>query len=213
LATTSKSPNPIYRWFHNIRVDKRWSTQNVSSLGLATFEEKVLSAADRSKQLEYEIFTGLRERIAGQAERLRNLAGGLGTLDVLCTFAEIAAKKNWKRPEVSDAYDLHITEGRHPVIETLTRSFVPNDLHLDEHASLLLLTVPNAAGKSTFARQTALLVMLAQCGSFLPVESATIGVVDRIFTRRRGGFPGARPFDFYGGDDGNGQHSPARHPA
>ncbi len=150
---------------------------------LQRFEEKVLSAADRSKQLEYEIFTALRERAAAQAERLRNLAGVLGTLDVLCTFAEIAAKKNWRQPEVSDAYDLHITEGRHPVIETLTRSFVPNDLHLDENASLLLLTGPNAAGKSTFARQAALLVMLAQCGSFLPVESATIGVVDRIFTR------------------------------
>ncbi len=150
---------------------------------LQRFEEKILSAADRSKQLEYEIFTGLRERVASQAERLRRTAGVLGTLDVLCAFAEVAAKKGWVRPEVSDAYTLHVTEGRHPVLETLAISFVPNDLQLDEQAHLLLLTGPNAAGKSTFARQAALLVILAQCGSFLPVESAAMGVVDRIFTR------------------------------
>jgi DNA mismatch repair protein MutS len=150
---------------------------------LQRFEEKMLSAADRSKQLEYEIFTSLRERVAAQAERLRRTAGALAALDVLCAFAEIAAKKGWVQPDVSDAYALHIDEGRHPVLETLATSFVPNDLRLNEQAHLLLLTGPNAAGKSTFARQAALLVLLAQCGSFLPVESADIGVVDRIFTR------------------------------
>lgn len=150
---------------------------------LQRFEEKVLSAADRSKQLEYEIFTQLREHVAAQADRLRGTARVLGTLDALCSLAEVAAKKGWVRPQVSDAYEVHIVEGRHPVVETLTESFVPNDLHLDEHHSLLLLTGPNAAGKSTFARQSALLVLLAQIGSFLPVESAEIGVVDRILTR------------------------------
>jgi DNA mismatch repair protein MutS len=147
------------------------------------FEETMLSATDRSKQLEYEIFTRLRERVAAQADRLRRTAGALGILDVLCSFPEVAAKKGWVRPEVSEGYDLHITEGRHPVLEAMVGSFVPNDLALDKDHSLLLLTGPNAAGKSTFARQAALLVLLAQIGSFLPVESATISVVDRIFTR------------------------------
>jgi DNA mismatch repair protein MutS len=95
----------------------------------------------------------------------------------------VAGKKGWVKPKVSDLDAIHITEGRHPVIETLTHNFVPNNLHLDEAHSLLLLTGPNAAGKSTFARQSALLVLLAQIGSFLPAESAEIGVVDRIFTR------------------------------
>lgn len=150
---------------------------------LQQFEEKVLSAADRSKQLEYEIFTKLRQQVAAQAERLRRTARVLGTIDALCSLAEIAVKKGWVRPQVSEAYGIHIIEGRHPVVETGTGSFVPNDLQLDEHRHLLLLTGPNAAGKSTFARQSALLVLLAQVGSFLPVESAEIGVVDRIFTR------------------------------
>jgi len=150
---------------------------------LQRFEEKVLSAADRSRALEYDMFTHLREQMAAQANRLRQTAGVLGTLDVLCALAEVAVKKGWARPEVSDAYDIHITEGRHPVVEALVGSFVPNDLHLDQQHYLLLLTGPNAAGKSTYARQVALLAILAQIGSFLPAEAATIGVVDRIFTR------------------------------
>jgi DNA mismatch repair protein MutS len=150
---------------------------------LQRFEETALSAADRSKQLEYEIFLRLREHTAAQAERLRRTASALGMIDVLCAFAEVAGKKGWVKPDVSEANDIHIIEGRHPVLETLTSNFVPNDLHLDGSHTLLLLTGPNAAGKSTFARQSALLVLLAQIGSFLPVESAAIGVVDHIFTR------------------------------
>jgi DNA mismatch repair protein MutS len=102
---------------------------------------------------------------------------------VLCALAEVAVKRGWVRPEISEDYGIHITEGRHPVVEALTGSFVPNDLHLDQQQHLLLLTGPNAAGKSTYARQAALLVLMAQIGSFLPAETATIGVVDRIFTR------------------------------
>lgn len=150
---------------------------------LRRFEEKVLSAADRSRVLEYELFCALREGVAAQAHRLRRTAGALGTLDALCALAEVAAKKGWVRPHVSDTYGVHITEGRHPVVETLTSGFVPNDLRLDEQTHLLLLTGPNAAGKSTYARQAALLVLLAQIGSFLPAAAATVGVVDRIFTR------------------------------
>lgn len=150
---------------------------------LHRFEEKVLSAADRSRELEYDIFVRLRAQVAAQAERLRRTASVLGTIDVLCSLAEVAAKRGWVCPEVSEGYGLHITEGRHPVLEALTGSFVPNDLHLDEQTHLLLLTGPNAAGKSTYVRQAALLVILAQIGSFLPAEAAMIGVVDHIFTR------------------------------
>lgn len=150
---------------------------------LRRFEAKVLSAADRSRVLEYELFLRLREQVAAQADRLRRTASVLGALDVLCALAEVAAKKGWVQPEVSEEYGIYISEGRHPVVEALTGSFVPNDLTLDENTRLLLLTGPNAAGKSTYARQAALLVLLAQVGSFLPVEAAKIGVVDRIFTR------------------------------
>jgi len=150
---------------------------------LKRFEEKVLSAADRSRELEYDLFVRLRTQVAAQAERLRRTASVLGKIDTLCSLAEVAAKKGWVCPEVSTGYGLHITEGRHPVVEALVGSFVPNALHLDEQTHLLLLTGPNAAGKSTYVRQAALLVILAQIGSFLPVEAATIGIVDRIFTR------------------------------
>jgi DNA mismatch repair protein MutS len=150
---------------------------------LQRFEEQTLSAADRCKQLEYEIFLRLRDHVAAQADRLRQTAAVVGTLDVLAALAEVAVKKRWVKPVIANAYGVHIKEGRHPVVEALAGQFVPNDLDLDAGHHLLLLTGPNAAGKSTFARQSALLVLLAQMGSFLPVASASIGVVDRIFTR------------------------------
>ncbi len=150
---------------------------------LYQFEEKVLSAAERAKNLEYELFVQLRERVATQAQRLRQTAEVLGSLDVLASLAEVAVLKNWTRPELSDRDTISITEGRHPVVEALSNHFVPNDLHLDQRQSFLLLTGPNAAGKSTYARQAAILVLLAQMGSFIPAQQAVIGVVDRIFTR------------------------------
>lgn len=150
---------------------------------LRRFEDKMLSAADRSRLLEYNLFIQLRDQVAAHAGRLRQTAEVLGTLDVLCSLAEVAAKNGWIRPEVGDTSRIHIVEGRHPVVEALSGSFVPNDLHLDEQTHLLLLTGPNAAGKSTYARQSALLVILAQMGSFLPAETATVSIVDRIFTR------------------------------
>ena len=150
---------------------------------LHRFEDKMLSAADRSKQLEYELFTQLREQVAAQADRLRQTAHVLGRLDVLCAFASVASTKGWVQPHMTEDYALSITEGRHPVVETHSDTFVPNDLALDGHTHLLILTGPNAAGKSTYARQTALLILLAQIGSFVPAEAATISVVDRIFTR------------------------------
>lgn len=150
---------------------------------LREFETKSLSAVERAKELEYQLFVGLRDQVASHAGRLRQTAEALGTIDVLAAFAHVAMLKGWIRPEVSDDYRIAIDEGRHPVVEALADGFVPNDLHLDEGKSFLLLTGPNAAGKSTYVRQAAVLVLLAQIGSFVPAQRAIIGVVDRIFTR------------------------------
>lgn len=150
---------------------------------LRRFEQQTLAAAERAKELEYQLFVELRDRVAAHAARLRRTAEVLGTLDVLASLAEIAAAKGWSRPQITDGRHITITEGRHPVVASLTDEFVPNDLHLDEHQSLLIVTGPNAAGKSTYARQAAILVLLAQIGSFVPAEEASLGVVDRIFTR------------------------------
>ena len=159
------------------------SAERFITPALHRFENKMLSAADRSKQIEYELFSALRRQVAAQADRLRQTAHTLGLLDLVCAFAEVASKKGWVQPQISEDYALSMTQGRHPVLETHTETFVPNDLNLDENTHLLILTGPNAAGKSTYVRQTALLVVLAQIGSFVPAEAATIGVVDRIFTR------------------------------
>ena len=150
---------------------------------LRAFESKVLSATDRGNQLEYELFAQLRQHVAAQAERLRLTATIMGTIDALVSLAELAAKNGWIRPDVNDEYALIIEEGRHPVLDMRDAQFVPNDLRLDASRHVLILTGPNAAGKSTYARQAALLVLLAQMGSFIPAQAATIGVVDRIFTR------------------------------
>ncbi|NOT54370.1 MAG: DNA mismatch repair protein MutS, partial [Deltaproteobacteria bacterium] len=150
---------------------------------LRRFEEKQLSATDRGRLLEYNLFMHLRDHVAAQASRVRQTAEVLGIVDALGALAEVAAKHGWKRPIVDESSRIHVTEGRHPVVEAVSGTFVPNDLSLDDHTPFLLLTGPNAAGKSTYARQAALLVILARMGSFLPVEQAIIGVVDRIFTR------------------------------
>ena len=150
---------------------------------LRAFESKVLSATDRRNQLEYELFAQLRQHVAAQAERLRHTATLIGTIDALVSLAALAAKNGWIRPDVNDEYELVIEEGRHPVLDTRSAQFVPNDLRLDTSQHVLMLTGPNAAGKSTYARQAALLVLLAQMGSFIPARTARVGVVDRIFTR------------------------------
>lgn len=150
---------------------------------LQRLEGEILTAADRSKGVEYQLFCELREWVAGQADRLRRVADLIATLDALSSLAEVAATRGWKRPEADDGYVLDIREGRHPTVETGSSPFVPNDLHLAEDRFLLIVTGPNMAGKSTYARQAALLVLLAQIGSCIPAQAARIGIVDRIFTR------------------------------
>jgi DNA mismatch repair protein MutS len=153
---------------------------------LKEFETKVLGAQDRRLELEYQLFTGIRKQLAAESSRLLRSAGLLAKIDFLVCLAEIAHLYHYQKPEVNDDDIITIIEGRHPVIERSLGSgkFVPNDVHLDqEREEVLIITGPNMAGKSTILRQTALIVLMAQMGSFVPAESAVIGVVDRIFTR------------------------------
>ena len=149
-------------------------------------ESEILGAEERSKALEYDLFVDLRDQVARACARIRETADALAALDVLLTLAESARRRNWVRPLVDEGERIDIRAGRHPVVEAAlpAHEFVPNDVLLDgTDRQILLITGPNMAGKSTYLRQVALLVILAQMGSYVPAESATIGVVDRVFTR------------------------------
>jgi len=153
---------------------------------LKDLEEKILAAEEEQLRLEDEHFRRARSMVAAQSARLLTVAEAVARLDVLATFAECAARNRYTRPEVSESGGaIRITEGRHPVVEKLgDEVFVPNDTELDnETGQIVILTGPNMGGKSTYLRQSALIVLMAQAGSFVPAESATISSVDRIFTR------------------------------
>jgi DNA mismatch repair protein MutS len=152
---------------------------------LKEYEEKVLRADERILAREIEIFEALRARLAAAARRVQVTARAAATLDVLASFAEVACRYNYVKPRLSAGDELVYSEGRHPVMErVLAEPFVPNDLRMGEgEPRLFVLTGPNMGGKSTFLRQTALIVLLAQVGSFVPAREAKVGVVDRIFTR------------------------------
>lgn len=152
---------------------------------LKEFEEKVLGADERRKELEYALFRDLRERVGAAVDRLQAVAGAISRIDVVGAFAEVAVDRRYCRPSLDRTSDLDIVAGRHPVVESmpLDDRFVPNDLHLDDDRRLVILTGPNMAGKSTVMRQVALIALMAQIGSFVPAESARIGVCDRIFVR------------------------------
>jgi DNA mismatch repair protein MutS len=152
---------------------------------LKEYESKVLHAEERLKSLEYELFTSLRQEIAREVGRLLNLSQVLAELDVLCGLARVAVENNYVCPQVDDSRNLVIRDGRHPVVEKLVpETFVPNDTLMDDTANqILLITGPNMAGKSTYLRQVALIVVMAQIGSYVPAREARIGVCDKIFTR------------------------------
>ncbi|MFC5971137.1 DNA mismatch repair protein MutS [Halomarina salina] len=145
-------------------------------------EREILRLEERRGDLEYELFEELREDVAGHAELLQDVGRALAELDALACLATHAVKHDWTRPELVESGPLHIEAGRHPVVETDV-SFVPNDLHLDAERRFLIVTGPNMSGKSTYMRQAALVTLLAQVGSFVPARSATVGVVDGIYTR------------------------------
>ncbi len=153
---------------------------------LKEYEDKVLHAEEKILDLEYRLFQEVREEVAAQTVRVQEIARRVAVLDCLASFAEAAARHGYTRPEVLEDDTLRITEGRHPVIERLSpdERFIPNDTLLDCEANqLVVLTGPNMAGKSTYMRQVAMIVLLAQAGSFVPAREARIGLVDRIFTR------------------------------
>ena len=153
---------------------------------LKGYEETVLHAEERRQAREYELFVEIRDRIAREIRRIQETASRIADLDALASLAEIAERYNYCRPVVDEGDSIEITDGRHPVVEQMTdgTGFVPNDVLLDlEKNRFLIITGPNMAGKSTFIRQIALIVLMAQMGSFVPAAQARIGVVDRIFTR------------------------------
>ncbi len=152
---------------------------------LKKMEEKILGASDRLVTLETELFQQIKEALLSTTERLQQNASLLAELDVYQAFAEDAAAYRYVRPEVSDEPVLQIVNGRHPIVEkNLKNSFIPNDVTMDvEDNRLLIVTGPNMAGKSTYMRQVALITLMMHIGSFVPADSAKIGIVDRIFTR------------------------------
>ncbi|HET6371353.1 MAG TPA: DNA mismatch repair protein MutS, partial [Nitrospiria bacterium] len=156
---------------------------------LIELEGKILGAEEKIIILEAELFENLRREIAQETRRIQEMARRIATLDVLLSFAEVASRHRYCRPEISlaSAEDrlIRIVEGRHPVLEHLlpAGSFVPNDTVLGDETAMIILTGPNMAGKSTYMRQVALIVLLAQAGSYVPAQEARIGLVDRIFTR------------------------------
>jgi len=148
-------------------------------------ESKVLSAQERSISLEQEIFAGLLDKVAAQARTVQERAGALAETDVLVALANVAAESGLVRPQFNSEGKLFLRAAKHPVLDKAMRGgFVPNDVILDnDHNRVIILTGPNMAGKSTFMRQIALAVILAQAGSFVPAAYASLSVVDRIFTR------------------------------
>lgn len=152
---------------------------------LKAMEAKILGAEERMIEMEYRLFVELRSRVAQEASRLQSLAARLAELDAYVALADVAVHRNYVRPRVDDGNVIEIKGGRHAVVEAMLPegAFVPNDLRLDNETQVILLTGPNMAGKSTYLRQAALTVLMAQIGSFVPAQEARIGVVDRIFTR------------------------------
>ncbi|MBV7474058.1 DNA mismatch repair protein MutS [Pseudoxanthomonas sp. PXM05] len=151
---------------------------------LKNFEDKVLSARERSLAREKGLYEGLLDSLNQNLEPLRRCAAALSELDVLAGFAERAQALDWSRPSLTAAPGLRIERGRHPVVEAVrAEPFEPNDLHLDEARRMLIITGPNMGGKSTYMRQNALIVLLAHIGSFVPATRADIGPIDRILTR------------------------------
>ena len=161
--------------------NERYFTQELKEL-----ETTLLTARERINELEYRYFCELRDAVAAEVERIQATAAAVARLDALCSLAEVAVRNGYTMPQVDASRGIRIVEGRHPVVEQTMKDvlFVPNDTTLnDGDDRVAIVTGPNMAGKSTYMRQTALIVLMAQMGSFVPAKSAQIGIVDRVFTR------------------------------
>jgi DNA mismatch repair protein MutS len=155
---------------------------------LKDYERKVLDAEEKILTLEKDLFADVRKRAAAQAQRIRATASAIAELDITAALAQVAAENRYQRPAFSDSGEMRILAGRHPVIERLADQeagrFIPNDLYLNDSTDLIaIITGPNMGGKSTYLRQAALIAILAQMGSYVPAEAATLPIIDRIFTR------------------------------
>jgi len=152
---------------------------------LKEHEQKILEAEEKSSQLEYQLFTQVREQIKLNIKRLQRLAKQIATLDVLTSLADVAQKNQFTRPRLNQKQHLEIVGGRHPVVEKVLghQSYVANDIMMDQNQEIMLITGPNMSGKSTYMRQLALTVIMAQIGSFVPAQSADLPIFDQIFTR------------------------------
>jgi len=171
---------------HYIRKQTIKTAERYITPELKEFETKVLKAEEHSRDMEYAIFSELRDEVAAEVRRILDTARALANIDVLAGLAQVAAQNRYVAPTVDESTAITIEDGRHPVIEVMpdSEAFVPNDSQLDgEERVVTVLTGPNMSGKSTYIRQTALITLLAQIGSFVPAAKASIGVVDRIFTR------------------------------
>lgn len=178
-ATTAEPPA------HFIRRQTLVNAERYITEELKILEDKLMSASDRRKTREYELFLALREEVAGHRARFMSMAGILAELDFAQGLAQAARKWEWCRPELHDGLEIGIKGGRHPVVEAVQGrpGYIPNDLTLDDSGRVLLITGPNMAGKSTVLRQVALICILAQMGGFVPAASARLGLCDRIFSR------------------------------
>ena len=160
---------------------ERYTTERLKEL-----EDVILGAEDKLFVLEYDLFCKVRDKVAEQVVRIQKSAKAVGIIDVLASLAYVADKNNYVRPSINEKGVIDIRDGRHPVVEQMMRDdlFIANDTYLDNNKKRVsIITGPNMAGKSTYMRQTALIVLMAQLGSFVPATSANIGICDRIFTR------------------------------
>jgi len=170
---------------HYIRKQTLVNCERYVTAELKDMEHTILTAQDQVVALEYQLFTELRQAAAGHVAQIQLAAAAAAQVDVLCSFARVAVENGYCRPQVDLSGVIDITEGRHPVVERMGAGlFVPNDTHMDgKDERVAILTGPNMAGKSTYMRQVALIVLMAQIGSFVPARSARLGIVDRVFTR------------------------------
>lgn len=184
LEVTNSFKNLVPEYY--VRKQTLANAERYTTTRLKELEETILGAEERLSSLEYEIFCTVRDTISGEVERIQRTAKAVAALDVFASLSLVAGKNRYVRPKLNQKGRIDVKEGRHPVVEQMIPGdmFIANDTYLDngEHR-ISIITGPNMAGKSTYMRQTALIVLMAQIGSFVPAEKADIGIVDRIFTR------------------------------
>ncbi len=167
---------------HYIRKQTTANSERYITEELKVEEEKILGAEEKIHELEYELFQELVRKIAGRTEEIQDSANKLAVLDVLCSLAKIAMENNYICPEIVEDRVIQLEKARHPVVERMEKRFIPNDIFINP-GEMMIITGANMSGKSTLQREVALIVLMAQIGSFVPAERAVLGVVDRIFTR------------------------------